>query len=208
MTQNNSPSDSQLRNMWSDICNWKSESADNKKLWNPMEPIDWDSFKKDPPKEETEETANIFCYMEPYWKISVDEDNNKFKFQSIKVYNIMLKTHSWVQERGKNYQGLRHERGHFDLNEYFIRDFNKKSQIFLEQTLPIPSGDLSLKERADDAALIYAMRFYYPINKKRVSLQKEDYECETKHGTDIVEQKVWEKKITDMLSAQNTNIES
>ena len=94
------------------------------------------------------------------------------------------------------------------IKTYFTRDFNKKSQIFLKQTLPIPSGDLSLKERADDAAIVYAMRFYYPINKKRMSLQKEDYECETKHGTDIVEQKVWEEKITDMLSSQNTKIES
>ncbi|MGY5144432.1 MAG: hypothetical protein ACW9XH_08120 [Candidatus Nitrosopumilus sp. bin_32a] len=202
----NSPDDSQLRNMWHDICNWKSESKENKKSWNPMEPLEWDIFKKDPPEEETEETANIFCYMEPYWKISIDEDNNEFRFQSIKVFNIMLKTHSWVQERGKNSQGLRHERGHFDLNQYFVMDFNKKSQIFLEQTLPIPSGDLSLKERADDAAMVYAMRFYYPINEERISFQKKCYEVETEHGTNIIEQKKWEEKITDMISSHNTNM--
>lgn len=186
--------ENELLNILKQVREMKSSSVLTKKFWNISDPLTWTHFKKNPPVEDTEETAVLDSYMEPDWKINITESDHTFSFEWITAKTVSRSDKSWVKEIGKCPQALNHERGHFDITELYTRIFNNTANSLIEQN-PFPIINDPYKESE-----LQVIRFWDFVNQPRIEYQCE-YEDITAHGVRPLEQIQEFKKIQDALKS-------
>lgn len=100
-----------------------------------------------------------------------------------KVHNYMIKSASWIDTTANINQAIIYEQTLFDLSEIYARTFRKELK---ENRKKLVNGlqiaeELNAKIMAD-------------FSKRRI-----EYDLETKFGTDVEQQKAWEKQIQKEL---------
>lgn len=94
--------------------------------WNENRKLTWDDFKGAPPSD----TMSIYGAATTS-TITIDYVCN----DTILVYLIRAwfsKNKSWVREKGKTPEILRHEQLHFDITELYARKIRKSHKMFLD----------------------------------------------------------------------------
>lgn len=90
---------------------------------------------------------------------------------------------SWVKENQKNDLILKHEQGHFDINEIFARKFRKALK-----EKKVNKGTINSEFRGMQSE-------YFNLLNKEQAL----YDSETDHSTNTEKQLEWDKKISSEL---------
>lgn len=162
--------------------------------WSPDRPLTWDDFKGQPPDNVGPEAAFIRYRLSYQYRWTVTQDPKTGKWRatvsSLKVTNTMVRSKSWVDPARKTDELLKHEQGHFDINEVYRR--------ILEQKLKglVGKGDTA-EEAADD--LNRKMKTMFDkVWKKAEEVQKQ-YDNDTEHGQNVQKQRAWEQKIRSWL---------
>ncbi|MDJ1471146.1 DUF922 domain-containing protein [Xanthocytophaga flava] len=141
-------------------------------LWNPTEKLRWVDFQGPPNPQALFEKAA--CASSIY----VKGGKRSVGFPDFIVGCYFLKKQSWTLDTLSE-SLLRHEQGHFDIAELYARK--------IRQTID------SLHKKSTEDFNIYANNIQVLLEK--YSKDEIAYDRETSHGTDMVEQKRWIKKI-------------
>ena len=95
-------------------------------FWSKDHLITLDDFQGEPKSHSAHyaETANRIHYK---WVIEIRKDKPKFQFRDFEVSAIFVKSQSWKQKHTAHYPDkiLKHEQGHFDIAEEFLRKFKE-----------------------------------------------------------------------------------
>ena len=149
--------------------------------WKSTPKLTWGHFKGEPPDDEVIVDEDAECYCDILYGYSFK--GGKFTFW---VKAVFRPSKSWVKEGKQNDELLNHEQGHYDLAEVTARLVRKKFKA------------LGTNPSDDEIAKAYAEAF-----KEGKDLQ-EQYDKETKHGTDKTKQAEWDKKIKNKLNELST----
>ena len=162
--------------------------------WSAATPLTWDLFLATPPADAVNRTEAAAIHMTIRWhaSYSVTPSGSTWRghVQSVTITNTTEPSLSWVVPGNADDRTLRHEQGHFDLNEVYRRK--------LEILLPCLRAQCATKEgviSALDAAL------HQKANEVLTQLQAAQarYDAETGHGNDPAGQARWEAQIAAWL---------
>lgn len=144
------------------------------KEWSKQSKLSWQDFKGKP--NNSGRAAISDCRISS--KMKGKKDSVLFIVES--YFSI---TDSWVKHSEENDFLLKHEQGHFDINEIFARKFRQalKEAKLNKGTLNSDFRDLQVK-------------YFTLLNKEQVI-----YDNETKHSANKVKQLEWDKKIEAQL---------
>jgi hypothetical protein len=163
------------------------QKEDNKIYYDKNRPLVWADFKGKP--DNTTKLLALTASNMEYGFSSKDND------ATITMNRFFDKTKSWVKETGKTDYLLKHEQGHFDMNEIYFRKFVKllKEHKFYAKTL------------TDDFKKMYS------TISSELYKQQDLYDKETNHSIIEAKQKEWNEKIARELKEleqyQDTKIE-
>ena len=144
--------------------------------WSENKRLSWDDFKGACP---TDFTTDAAAATHCGFGYKIDTTVNGMH-SAIAVYNSFYTSRSWVRADGRTPEVLTHEQGHFDLCELYARKFRTA----------ISDGVLCAKD----------VQVIYKTISAAYTKRQQDYEYETQHGTDLLQQKRWRKMIEKELS--------
>lgn len=147
--------------------------SDNSIIWG-KKIIVWSDFQGNADKNSLDEAHLSYSL----------EMNGRYKTKDSLYYNVTAifnKSESWTKNNS-NYI-LEHERLHFDISELYARKIRKKltESYFTESTL--------LKE----------VNEIYVNYKNELRTRQKNYDSETNHSINKVQQEIWDKKIQEEL---------
>ena len=168
-------------------------------LWLPDRPIGWGDFQGKPPvhAKSTGHAAEIHTTIRWHLELVMEYDCQHSLWKavvnrsSLVVTNTMDPTLSWVIPGRKTNTALRHEQGHFDLNEVYCRK--------LQKALPPLAAEGATAELARHALQGLIDKTSEGILAQLAETQ-ERYDEETCHGTDLQEQVAWDQAINVWLA--------
>lgn len=143
-------------------------------------PLTWNDFQEKAPS--SKYAASVFPSLGFDEKREVQ--NGIIKIQlSLKIY--VPKSACWAKELDRTDYTLNHEQRHFDIVEIVGKHFEQKIK---SMKLPVgnPDGPINVQ--------------YYESFREMNHLQ-DQYDAETRHGTNTTEQERWNKRIDDELLA-------
>lgn len=159
---------------------------------SPYRKIKWEDF--DGPAPTGTEDAEINSGTDPSWETDTPTQGGgtwKCKLKNVKVKAVMDKKTSGVKPGTETAALLEHEQYHFDISEYWARE--------MEKALKGVEGTGATAQAAADDAAAKANKINTDMNKKCDEMQ-EQYDNETKHGTDAAKQAAWCTKIGNLLN--------
>jgi hypothetical protein len=147
--------------------------------WSESRKLTWNDFKGKINSRDLNTSAETSC------ELGLKSNSVKiFNKPKIAVTNIFDCNSSWVLPKDKNSSALLdHEQLHFDLNEIYARQLRKK----------ILEGKFSYFNLIKESNKIYEEISLSCIKRQEL------YDTETKHGTENIAQKRWEKDIKTEL---------
>jgi hypothetical protein len=147
--------------------------------WSENRKLTWSDFKGKTNSKNLNTSAETSC------KLSLKSNSvNLFNKAKLTVTNFFVCNSSWVLPKVKNSSLLlEHEQLHFDLNEIYARQLRKKI----------------VEEKFSYFNLIKESNKIYEEISLLCSKRQELFDAETKHGTENITQKKWEKDIKTEL---------
>lgn len=148
--------------------------------WSENRKLTWSDFKGKTNIRDLNTSAETSC------ELGFKSNSVKiFSKPKISVTNIFDCNSSWVLPKDKNNVALlEHEQLHFDLNEIYARQLRKKI----------------IEEKFSYFNLIKESNKIYEEISLLCIKRQELYDAETKHGTESIAQKRWEKDINTELN--------
>ncbi len=146
--------------------------------WQEHTHLSWDDFKGVVNAPHDESAAATYCSIG--FKTNTPAPGAK---PEIVVYNSFYINRSWVREDAKIQSILDHEQGHFDLCEIYTR---KLKSMVAHFDLDSPGAKNVL------------MDIYAQVSSEYETRQQA-YELETTHGTNLAEQRRWQRIIGSEL---------
>ncbi|HAF71019.1 MAG: hypothetical protein XD60_0416 [Acetothermia bacterium 64_32] len=168
--------------------------------WDEDRPLTWGDFRGQPPEdlESRDEAAFIsyrFKIQKTDFTLTYDPKTRTWKAKidpaTLKVENLMDRSKSWVDPKRRSDSLLKHEQGHFDINEVYRRVLETRLRR-LEAEAP------TQKEAAEELQKLIDETFDQ-VSRKAEQVQA-DYDLETAHGQDQEAQRDWEAKIREWLA--------
>ena len=147
--------------------------------WYEHRKLSWDDFRGPVNATTNESAAATHCGLG--FTTTSSAPGSK---PEIIVYNTFYTNKSWVRPDAKMSSILDHEQGHFDLCEIYTRKLRKRLSNF---DFNVPDARQVL------------MNIYSTVSNEYEKRQQ-DYEQETKHGTNTEEQKRWQEIIVRELN--------
>lgn len=159
------------------LYSFKEIQNEEKIIWNKSLALTWQNFKSKPDIT-SKLVALSTCKINTDVKVKDDSDSIEF---TIKSY--FLSYDSWVKATEKNDYLLKHEQGHFDLNEVYARRIRQELMVtkFKLGTLPVVFREITTK-------------FFKELNAMQLL-----YDSETVHSQDKSRQEEWDIKIYEQL---------
>ena len=162
-------------------------------VWSKDRPLTWDDFKGTPDNSAKEDAAvSTTVHSDAEFEGTV---GGSIKVTSVSTTATMEPDQSWVKEGKKSDDLLKHEQGHFDIAQIFAL---KKQQEML---------GLVGKEFKDEATLKQKIDEICKKNDEDRKKMNDDYDEQTKHGTDKKKQEDWNKKIQKDLENEQKQLE-
>ncbi len=145
-------------------------------IWNNPQLLTWNDFKGKPIKNSIHGaiTSSGFKFEYSYQKGNL----------IVKSFAFFLPKKSWVKPIAKNEAGLKHEQGHFDISEIYVRKFRKT----------LSEEKLTPKKFQMQISKIYAS------TKAELKTFQNLYDKETEHHLNKVKQLEWNAKIAQQLN--------
>jgi len=175
------------------ICVWAA-AVPQEIPWSPHAPVAWGDFLGAPPSTAAAQAEAAAIHMTIRWSVSftVTQDPRTGRWSgsvdpgSIEVANTMQPHLSWAFSGKESSSVLRHEQGHFDLNEAYARRLAVALLPVCAQGDTADAAKAALKTAIDAAAarVLDALQ----IAQRR-------YDAETVHGTDSALQGQWQAAI-------------
>ena len=162
--------------------------------WDATTPLTWDLFRCAPPADAVNRSEAAAIHMTVRWHASYSVTSRGAawtgRVQTVTVSNTMEPSLSWVVSGKANAHVLRHEQGHFDLNEVYRRK--------LELHLTCLQAESASKQGAIDAL---NTALHQRANEILAQLQAAQarYDAEAGHGNDPTGQAQWEARIAAWL---------
>lgn len=148
-------------------------------VWEERRELSWDDFAGAP------DASSPYLAFSQVGSTDVIKNLPDGTFEILVAQTIFVPSLSWVVPEGKSDALLKHEQGHFDLEESLTRDFNAA----VSKAASREEGD---KLKATVTRLIEQ------YGGKRNRLQ-DKYDKETQHGNDAKKQAAWLDKIAELL---------
>jgi len=162
--------------------------------WEHACPIDWHLFQATPPPNATRLSEAAAIHMTIRWRatyvLSPSGSTWAGHVDAVDVTNTISPALSWVVPGKACPEVLRHEQGHFDLNEVYRRK--------LDLLLPLLTSHGRTSNAARHALDEHLHRTAAAVLARLEELQSR-YDAETRHGTDAVAQAVWDEQIAAWL---------
>ena len=155
-----------------------SASAQTEKnfSWKEHPKLSWDDYQG-PVKATYEESAA--CTLSSIgFRRSTPDRSGRVK---VIVYNQFKVEQSWVKPDAKIDSILTHEQGHFDLNEIYTRELTRRMKNVNVDSM-------------DDIMKVYNQLM------AEYSAKQNEYETQTAHGTNIVQQQKWTAAMNEILA--------
>lgn len=134
-----------------------------------------------------------------------------FRFESLKVKNFFKRNESWVLPKQKTADNheiiLKHEQGHFDINEIFRRDYQRDLDKLMLRKWECKGNT---EDERKQFSLKKGRRLLYKLEKKFRKKSKEiqdGYDKETNFGLDVKKQFDYLKKIKKQLNLDSQKAE-
>lgn len=171
-------------------------------LWSADRPLLWDDFQGKPPVQAQDMMEAAQIHMTIRWQLqSIMEYDCQHLIwtaiidrTSLTVANTMVPAVSWVDRGRQNSATLNHEQRHFDLNEVYRR----KLQAALAP-LTAEGGTADAAKQALQALIdATSQKILSQLTNTQAS-----YDQETRHGTDLQAQAVWNTWIGAWLANPN-----
>ncbi|OFY83920.1 MAG: hypothetical protein A3F72_07945 [Bacteroidetes bacterium RIFCSPLOWO2_12_FULL_35_15] len=163
------------------LYSFKRLESEDKVAWKNSQTLTWQNFKAQADNA-SKLAALSTCKISTKNNVRDDSDSIEFIIESYFVSN-----ESWVKSSEKNDYLLKHEQGHFDLNEIYARQIRKEltKTKFTLGTLNLVFKDIVKK--------------YF----NQLNAVQELYDSETKHSKDKKKQEEWNIKISTQLKELN-----
>lgn len=162
--------------------------------WDESTSLTWDLFRCTPPADAVNRNEAAAIHMTVRWhaRYSVTSNGSTWTghVTSVTVTNTMEPSLSWVVPGKGDDQVLRHEQGHFDLNEVYRRK--------LEALLPCLQAQSATKDGAIDELNAALHRRADEILEELKAAQAR-YDAESGHGNNPSGQARWEARIAGWL---------
>ena len=162
--------------------------------WDETSPLTWDLFRCSPPSDAVHRSEAAAIHMTIRWHATYSVSSNGGTWtghvQTVTVTNTMEPSLSWVVPGKATAQVLRHEQGHFDLNEVYRRK--------LEIHLACLQAQNASKQDAIDA-LNAALHQRANVILAQLQAAQARYDAETGHGNNLTGQAQWEAQIASWL---------
>lgn len=125
---------------------------------------------------------------------------NQATMVEVRFHSVVQRDRSW-NVRPDDQALMDHEQGHFDLTELYVRRAQARFDPLIAQGRPRGSG-------ADEAAAVQAMlaAFQAELDVVFEEMQAEHkrYDSETRHGSQIDQQRAWNRRFADLLKPAPT----
>ena len=167
-------------------------------LWFLDRPIGWGDFQGKPPvhAESTGQAAEIHTAIRWHLELVIEYDCQQYLWKaivnrgSLVATNTMDPTLSWVVPGRRTNTALRHEQGHFDLNEVYRRKLQKALPALAAEGDTAESARHALQGLIDKTS---------EETLNQLAETEERYDEETCHGTDLQGQAAWNQAIDAWL---------
>ena len=180
------------------------KSDPNVIIWNEKRPLSWEDYqgKADSLIPHSAMTANS-VFADCKAKLILTKTKVKFQITDIQVHAYMIKSMSWVKQELVNQQGseriLKHEQGHFDITEIFVRKLMRKMEMETTKKHTCkgktPQEQQAFAEKESQRIL---QEITDEISSERAKFNNK-YESEKNHGMNIAIQKMYDEKIAKLL---------
>jgi len=164
------------------LYSFKTIQKEDKVIWKNSQALVWQNFKS---QSDNGSKLSALSACKITTKNSVRDDTDSIEFI---IESYFVSNESWVKSSEKNDYLLKHEQGHFDINEIYarrIREELKKIKFTL--------GNLNVVFKN-----IVAKHF------KELNATQELYDSETSHSKDKKKQEGWNIKISNQLKELNS----
>ena len=163
--------------------------------WEATCPLTWELFRGTVPVDAARRNEPAAIHMTIHWHVSYSATPTPQgvwigRVESATVTNTISPTLSWHVPGKVNAQVLRHEQGHFDLNEVY--------RCKLETALLGLQLQGRTQQETLDALREMAHCTAEALLDRLVALQSE-YDGQTRHGNDPAAQSNWENRISQWL---------
>jgi hypothetical protein len=163
--------------------NYSSKVSVAEFQWKEHSKLSWEDFRGPVHAADDESAAATDCGIG--FRINTSTNIEK---PEILVYNTFYVNKSWVRPDARINSILEHEQGHFDLCEIYTRMLRARMVNF-NFNKPNVKGEL--------------MHIFAEVNNQYENRQQA-YESETIHGTDLAQQKKWQRAISQELISTST----
>jgi len=161
----------------------KSSESATEFQWKDHNKLSWDDFKGPVHAANDESAAATHCGIG--FRINPTAPGAT---PDVVVYNTFYVNKSWVRSDAKIESILEHEQGHFDLCEIYTRMLRARMSNFDFNSANVKTALMNVFNEVNDA---------YENRQQR-------YEDETTHGTDIPQQRKWQRAINQELTGTLT----
>lgn len=155
--------------------------------WDKNRPLTWDDFKGEPDAS-SPHSAETVTKLESAWE--GEGVKGGVKVTSVSSTAFFNSSQSWVKEGQKSDDLLKHEQGHFDIAEIFAREKKKEMDKLVGQVF---ESEEAVNKKVEEICQKI---------QKRLDKMNEQYDKQTKHGTDKKKQEQWDKKIKKILEGK------
>ena len=176
--------------------------------WSKNYLLTWDDFQgevKDTPeiiKKSLKVNSNVGLDFEIHPKIIIEKTKKKFQIEKIIVKAVFKKNRSWVKTdqiaHGREGLLLKHEQGHFDLVEIYVKIAKDRLDKFVQNKISRikEKKDEGLEKTSDNLSLKVTKNKIMQILDYKKSQDK--YDSDTKHGIIQDTQKEYDKKFDQL----------
>ncbi len=167
--------------------------------WSSNRPIEWDDFQGVLPvnAENMPQAAEIHTTIRWHLELVMEYDCQHYLWKavvnrgSLVMINAMDPTLSWVIPSRRTNNALRHEQGHFDLNEVYRRKLQKALSALAAEGNSAELARQTLQGLIDKTSEEIL---------NQLAKTQERYDEETCHGTDLQGQAAWNQAIDAWLA--------
>jgi len=156
------------------------KNEEDKIYWSPSRKISWEDIKGSP---DPNSSLGAVTYCSIGYSAKLKNDS-----LMVTVICFFNRQKSWVKENQKTEALLKHEQGHFDLNEVFTRKFRKQLAEY----------------KFDKSSVKKDIQILYERCWRECYSQQELYDKESENSRNPVKQQEWDKKIEKELRELST----
>jgi len=155
--------------------------SDEKIFWDEELAFNWDLFKE---RKKAYSFIKAMTFSGIMYEVDVRDEQVIINTEAYFIYGK-----SWVMAGYKKPHLLAHEKIHFDIAEIYKRRLDKICNAYRTTYDEFIKNELNLELQRDFDKVFEEMDDF-----------QEKYDLETKHGTDSIMQKKWEKEIKKLLN--------